>query len=177
MKEEWKPIKGYEGIYDISNYGQLYSHPRTTTKGGYTFGTNNTYLEFILSKNGKKEKKRLHILVYETFIGDIPKGYDVHHKDHNKHNNYVGNLELIEKRKHCIRHNKDRADAAKKSLSKTVLQYTINMELVAEYPSTIEAARKTGFQQRNISKACNGKIKIYKGFIWKYKNISDSLAA
>ena len=119
----------------------------------------------------------MHILVYETFIGDIPKGYDVHHKDHNKHNNYVGNLELIEKRKHCIRHNKDRAEAARNVLSKKVIQFTLNNEFIAEYPSTIEAARQTGFNQRNISKACNGKLKTYKGYVWKFKNITDTLAA
>lgn len=35
MEEVWKPIKGYEGIYEVSNFGRLYSYPRNTTKGGY----------------------------------------------------------------------------------------------------------------------------------------------
>lgn len=178
MKEIWRDIKGYEGYYKISNYGQLYSYPRRRTKGGYTYGTNSHYyLEFTLSKKGVKERKRMHILVYETFVGPVPKGYQIHHKNHIRTDNRLDNLELIEKRKHSILHNSDRAEGAKNSLSKPVLQYTLEGEFVAEYPSTIEAARQTNICQQNISRCCTGKHKTAGGFIWKFKNITDSLAA
>lgn len=97
MKEEWKWIEGYEGRYTISNKGRLKSYLSDkygkilsqTNRFGWYFTVN------LKDENGKMSTKRIHVLVAEHFIGKIPKGYHVHHKDGNKQNNVVTNLEII----------------------------------------------------------------------------------
>jgi hypothetical protein len=90
--EVFKKIKGYEGRYEISNQGRIKSITRNVIikpqldRGGY--------LRVCLFKDGKKTTKKVHRLVSEVFIGDI-EGMTVNHKDFNKQNNRVSNLELI----------------------------------------------------------------------------------
>ena len=117
---------------------------------------------------------------------DIPKGYDVHHIDHNTLNNSIYNLELIESFKHMSEHKKGKTlseETRKKisesnkgkifskehirKLSKQVMQLTLEGELVKIWDSTRECYRN-GFDNGNISKCCNGKQKTAYGFIWKY---------
>lgn len=159
IKRNWKPLKGYEGIYDISDYGLIYSHPRKCAKGKYTYGGKHPkgYLVFHLPNN---KNKYIHILVYETFVGEVPNGYDVHHINHNRQDNRIENLELIEHKEHSIFHNKT---------EKHILQYTLNGEFLCEYSSTREAAQKTNSNYCHIINVCNGKRKTHNGFKWKYK--------
>lgn len=91
IKEEWKDIKGYEGLYQISNKGRVRStrnniilKPIISDKG---------YYRVDLSKNGNKDRVRIHRLVAQAFIPN-PNNYPViNHKDENKSNNCVSNLE------------------------------------------------------------------------------------
>lgn len=184
MEEVWKPIYGFEGMYDISNFGRLYSYPRNTTKGGYTYGNDSGkgYLHKNLWKNGKGTLKGMHKWVWLTFVGPIPEGYDVHHKDHNKHNNFVyvnedgsvdlekSNLELVPHNKHYIEHIED----IKNANCKPVLQYTLDGEFVAEYPSLTEAGKQIGISNNHICNCCNNKphYKTAGGYIWKYKEVA-----
>lgn len=167
IKQNWKPLKGYEGIYDISDYGLIYSHPRKGTKGGYSYGKPNkeNYLTMVFSKDGIETSQNIHIAVWETFVGEIPKGYDVHHINHNRQDNRLENLELIEHKEHSIIHISD----LKKALSKPILQFTLDGEFVAEYPSAMEAQRQTGFKNSYINKCLRGKLDKAYGYIWKYK--------
>lgn len=169
LERKWKPINGYEGLYDLRDDGLFYSYPRNTTKGGYSYGNyGKKYLHKTLYKNGKGTFKQAHQWVWITFVGQIPNGYDVHHINHNPIDNRIENLELIEKDKHQKMHNKDRI----KKTIKTVLQYTLDNKFVAEYPSTREAERQTGINQAHISMVCNGKRKSSGNFIWKYKEVA-----
>ena len=97
MQEEWKWIKGYEGLYQISNLGNLKSFLKD--KDGYfrsNVDKNGWYLTVNLYDELRRMKTyRIHRLVAEAFIGEIPKGYHVHHKDGNKQNNNVNNLEWV----------------------------------------------------------------------------------
>lgn len=166
---EWRPIKGYEGLYDLRNDGLIYTYPRPHSKCGYTYGNKNPlgYMTKTLSKGKFKKLVLLHRLVWEVFVGPIPEGYDVHHINHNPSDNRLENLELIERKEHSIKHKTDRSEAAKKALSKPVLQYTLDGEFVAEYPSIAEASRETGIS--HISKCCNCKRKTAGSSIWRYK--------
>lgn len=164
MEEIWKPIKGYEGVYAISNHGRIYSYPREGTKGGFTFGNNvGNYLGFTINK----KTKYVHILVYETFVGTIPKGYQINHKDENKHNNCVWNLETITPSQNVNYGKRNEKDAEHKI--KPIEQYTVNGEFVYEYKGSRDAERKTGISQSNICKCCKGKVKTAGGYVWKYK--------
>lgn len=89
MKEKWKEIKGYEGKYWISNYGRLKNKeqimkPMVSTNG---------YLIACLWKNNIQKKIVLHRLVAEAFIPNQNQYSDINHKDENKENNKIDNLE------------------------------------------------------------------------------------
>lgn len=65
--------------------------------------------------------KRLHRYVYEKTIGEIPKGYDIHHKDHNKNNNEPDNLELLTRSEHLKRHAAEMTEAERKRRTQNIL--------------------------------------------------------
>ena len=97
--EKWKPIKGYEGLYEISDLGRVKSLPKlsgnccrkeiilknNTTKDGYHYVT--------LAKNNKQRSVRVHRLVAASFIPNPDSKETVNHKDGIKLNNHVHNLE------------------------------------------------------------------------------------
>ena len=93
--EIFKDVKGYEGYYEISNLGRVRS---TSYKGKRILKpaiTKNGYLNVVFCINQKKEHKLIHRLVAETFIPNINNYSTVNHKDENKLNNCVENLEWL----------------------------------------------------------------------------------
>ena len=95
MAEVWKDVVGYEGLYQVSNLGRLKSAPRPRTKGGLLKPQYDRkgYLTFGLCKNGKSKMAKIHRLVAEAFIPNPGKLPEVNHKDEQKDNNCVENLE------------------------------------------------------------------------------------
>ena len=92
IKEVWKDCKGYEGLYQVSNYGRVWS-----VKGQryFTGSVNNRgyYATTLTAKNGKRKTEMIHRLVALAFLNN-PNNYpQVNHKDENKLNNCVDNLE------------------------------------------------------------------------------------
>ena len=101
--EQWKPVNGYEGIYEVSSHGRVRSLDRTVTysdgrvrrfKGKVLRATLNPdgYPFVNLCTQGKKEKRYVHSLVTESFIGARPEGMEVCHNDGNPANNHLDNL-------------------------------------------------------------------------------------
>ena len=108
--EEWRDIKGYEGLYQVSNEGRVKSLDRIVTansRWGKTrkmmfkgrdvkqFIGENGYFKVSLCKNGKPISKDVHRLVYEAFNGKILDNMQVNHIDENKTNNTLSNLNLL----------------------------------------------------------------------------------
>lgn len=100
MEEIWKDIKGYEGLYQVSNLGRVRSffnsrtHKLTDTPVLRTPGNLRAgYLNLILCKNGKRKTVMIHRVVAETFIPNPDNKRTVNHIDGNKTNNRVDNLE------------------------------------------------------------------------------------
>jgi len=179
---EWRTVKGFEGVYELRNDGLIHSFPRQGCRGGYSYGNDSrNYLHFMLNGNGQKRQVYAHRLVWETFVGDIPQGYDIHHKNGNTKDNRVDNLELIDLHTHRSDHKKETYHLIKDKLqkaqiekcSKQVLQYTLDGQFVAEYPSVREAERSTNIDSSCIAKCCNGKRKSAGGSIWKYKETAS----
>jgi hypothetical protein len=97
--ECWKPVVGYEGVYEVSNHGRV---KRVVGGVGATVGrilkgklTFDGYHVVKLRKGGKERNWRVHRLVAAAFIGKIPEGHDVNHINGCKQTNHVGNLEIL----------------------------------------------------------------------------------
>ena len=191
MKEIYKDVKGYEGLYQVSNLGnikglkrqiQVYKNRYRTvpekimTKEIDTSG----YLVCNLSINGIRRKKKIHRLVAIAFIPNPQNKPQINHKDGVKSNNKVTNLEWCtskENMNHAVKSGLKKATWLGKGgpdhfLSKQVEKYDLNMNYICDYPSVTIAAKKMGIHAGNISKAARGIKKTCSGFIWKYKKIN-----
>lgn len=94
MEEVWKPAKGFERKFEVSNLGGIRVKD---SSGGYKLHIKNQKLYFYISTtiNGKNRNFQLHRIIYETFVGKIPEKHIIHHIDGNKQNNAVSNLQLL----------------------------------------------------------------------------------
>lgn len=151
--EIWKDVKGYECLYQVSNFGNIKRDNKILNPGKNQDG----YSMVCLCKDGNQKIKLVHRLVAQAFIPN-PNNYpQVNHKDENKSNNTVDNLEWC-----SIQYNQEYSNA------KEVLQYNLKGELVRKYSSLSKAAKETGYSESMISRAArNGKM--YKNFNWEYK--------
>jgi len=102
MKEEWRPILGYEGIYDASNIGNIMRiKPEKNTFAGRIMQQSNDrygYPHVKLCKGGKAKGYGVHTLIIGAFVGPCPEGEQVNHIDGDKTNNNVENLEYVTQR-------------------------------------------------------------------------------
>lgn len=181
MEEKWKDIKNYEGLYQVSNLGRVRSlnHIRKNgksennvyiTKGRILKAAiqNVGYMFVVLSKNGKTKGYRVHRLVAEAFIPN-PNNYKcVNHKDENKQNNCVNNLEWCTHEYNNNYGTKPMKIA--KGNSKKVNQYDLDGNFIKQWESLMEAERYLKIKKSHvgISACCKGKIKTSYGYRWKY---------
>ena len=175
MIEIFKDIKGYEGLYQVSDWGRVKSlitdkNRRKRILKQHNRG--NGYIFVVLTNNEHQSKNiSVHRLVAETFLPNPENLPEVNHIDENKENNRVDNLEWCD---HTYNINYgNRTKKASESnlngkLSKPILQYTKDGELVREWESQSEAQRN-GFNQGAIGACCRGEKRQYKGYIWKFK--------
>ena len=174
MTEEiWCPIKGYEGLYEVSDKGRVKSLKFGKERILKLIRDQNGYLLINLYKNGEMKTYRIHSIVAKTFIPNPDNLPEVNHKDEDKTNNSVINLEWCDQKYNCNYGTRIKRISEKMTngkLSKPVLQYTKSGELVREWKSATDVERNLGYFGTNISSCCNGKIKSAYGFIWKYKD-------
>lgn len=181
--EEWKDCKGFEGFYQVSNEGRVrsmavWSHKyqkvlkRKTPHLNSIETTKDGYKRVLLCLYGVHHHCAVHRLVAQAFIENPHNLPCINHKDENPSNNCVDNLEWC-----TYKYNSNYGTLPKRIserqinnpvLSRVVLQYTLNGEFVASYPSIREAERITGIDNTMISRVCRGKSKFAKGYVWKY---------
>ena len=165
-KEYWKPVVGYEGHYQISNFGRVksikFGKEIILKQHKDKFG----YLYVDLYKNNIKKKYKVHRLVAEAFLPNPYNLLQVNHRDENKLNNNVDNLEWCTN-EYNINYG-TRTERVSKKLSKPVLQFTLDGEFIREWASAMECKRN-GYNQGDVTLCCQGKRKTHNGFIWKYK--------
>lgn len=175
--EIWRPVTGYENLYEVSNLGRVKSVERYDSmcrlwkckilKPIIVSG----YNRIVLSKNGIKKQYSVHRLVAQAFIPNHDNLPVINHINEVKTDNRVENLEWVTHKENLEysgnieKWNKSGIESKKKP----VIQLTKNNEFVAEYESTMESARKTGINQRCISGCCLGKLKSAGGYKWKFK--------
>ena len=183
MKEIWKDIKDYEGHYQVSNLSRVRSldryikgkgHSLQFKKGRILKPTKDRYgyLQVTLCKNNIKKEYKVHRLVAEAFIDNPDNLPQVNHRDENKLNNNVDNLEWC-----SAKYNTNYGTGIErraKSRQIPIIQYTLDGEFVREWDSAIQAEREGGFSNSHIISVCKGKRPHHKGYIWRYKNPSDN---
>lgn len=170
LNEIWKDIPDYEGKYQGSNYGRIKSlnYNRTGKEQILKLTKNkNGYLMVGLSNHNVCKLYYVHRLIWTTFNGAIPEGYEINHKSECKTDNRLDNLELVTRKEN--NNWGTRNERVAKALSKSVFQYDLNGNLIKEFKSTIEIERELGYSHSNIGKCCLGIFKQFHGFIWKYK--------
>ena len=178
--EIWKDIEGYEGLYQVSNLGRVKSLARKT---GNQYNKENIlskertrkgYYRVQLTKNKEHKHYPIHRLVAIAFIPNPDNLPCVNHKDENKGNNCVWNLEWCSKKYNNIYGSRIKAIANKLTgrtntkSSKTVLQYDRQGNLIQKWPSTAEIQRQLGIPSAHISMCCHNKIKTARGYVWRY---------
>ncbi len=90
--EEWRNVVGFEGIYQISNYGNVRSIKTNLAKKVTTLKSGDIRPFVNLHKNGKQKMMRIHKMVMEAFVGMRPQGMECCHNDGNPQNNHLSNL-------------------------------------------------------------------------------------
>lgn len=166
MHEIWKDIKGYNGKYQVSNLGNVKSFARkkehilipTSTRGYLTVG--------LINQNHECKKYLIHRLVAEAFIPNPNNYKEVNHKDENKTNNNVNNLEW------CTRaYNMSYGTARVRqgiSFGNPVKQLVKNDVVIAWYCSANMAGMLTGIDTSSIIACCRGRREFAGGYMWEY---------
>lgn len=166
MEEIWKDIEGYEGLYQVSNLGRVRNKHNKILR--YRI-SNCGYYRYALCKDGKYKYLSIHRLVAEAFIPNPDNLPCVNHKDENKKNNFVDNLEWCTSAYNNIYGTRRKRMAVK--LYKPVFQYTLDGEFIKEWNSLKEINETLGFYYQSIGKVCKG-LKGYKtayGYVWRFK--------
>ena len=160
MNEIWAYILDSQE-YQVSNYGNVRHITNKKIHYYLLHKDSGGYLQVMINRNGKTKAYLVHRLVAQTFIPNPNNYKEINHKDENKTNNRVDNLEWC-----------DRKYNNNYSLSKAVIQYDKNNNKIAEYKSIKEASKQTGIKNTSISQCCR-KVIHYNtagGYIWKFKN-------
>lgn len=161
--EEFREVVGFEGLYEVSNLGKVRNiktgrilKPWRCTSG---------YLEVYLVNNGKYVKL-IHRLVAQAFLPNPQNLPQVNHKDEDKTNNTVDNLEWCTSQYNANYGNRNKKVAERLSLP--ILQLDLKGNFIKEFPSIRQAMRDTGVN--NIPFVLSGRYNQSGGYLWKYKN-------
>ena len=173
--EIWKDIPGYENLYQISNLGNVRSLRFNKIKPLKKILDRYGYLVVRLTKDKVGKWYKVHRLVAKAFLSDYSEELQVNHKNENKTDNSVENLEM------CTNYYNANYGSRRTLLLKPVIQFSLDGAFIREWISAKEVERVLGLNSRGIYKCCKGFMKDKRsgifypvhqayGFKWKYKN-------
>lgn len=166
MTEIWKDINGYDGDYSVSTYGRVKSKKsgvdhilsQTQATGGYLY--------VWLSKDGKVSSRRVHRLVAMAFIPNPNSNPQVNHKDENRRNNHVENLEWCSPLYNANYGLRGKRISDRKN--KAVAQISVDTgAVIRTFKSGKEAAEVLGLLVEKINACCRGERQTHGGYRWK----------
>ena len=178
--EIWKPIEGYNDLYEVSNMGRVRSKYRCGEKK-YINGSikmykrkgtilkphlSNGYYCVPLYDGIKEHNKSIHRLVARYFCNGYKKGLVVNHKDENRLNNRADNLEWC-----TVQYNSTYGSAIDKVAKSKMIKvgmYDNQWNLISTFDSIQDAAKQTGHDRNSISSWCRGKVKCSFHYKWKF---------
>ena len=176
MEEIFKDIEGYEQLYQISNLGRVKSlgngGSNSKEKVLKPAKLKNNYLQVVLSKQGKLKHHLVHRLVAQAFLDNPNNLPEVNHRDEDKTNNCIENLEWCDTKYNINYGTRNKRVCEKNKISQkndiNKSKQVLCVETGKIYPSTRDVARQLGFSQGNISNVCNGIRKTAYKFHWCY---------
>lgn len=161
-----KDIKGYEGLYAITEDGQVWSYRRKIFRK--LSKSKDGYVRVSLNKDGKVFTIEIHKLVAQAYIPNPEGKPQVNHKDEDKTNNCVDNLEWVSVKENA-NHGTRNERVRKARIGKTIKRRKVYcVELDKQFNSQAEAVRETGISQTCLSCALNGKRLTAGGYHWRY---------
>lgn len=177
--EIWKDIKGYEGLYQVSNFGEVKSLDRIVKNGNCNMfikgrklkqATSTTgYSIAAIQKNGKQQMKKVHRLVLSAFISNPLNKKCVNHINGIKKDNILHNLEWV-----TYKENTKHAILTGLTNDKKPISQIKDGLIIATFNSLSEASKKTNIQMSNISYCCSGARKNAGGYQWEYNKMEVS---
>jgi hypothetical protein len=176
MKKIWKDVVGYEGLYRVSNYGDIFAYSRLIIQAnGVERNTESRlltpqlhptgYVHIILvSEEGVRKQRTIHSIVADAFLGECPEGYEVDHKNDLRSDNRASNLQYLTHRDNCATPYHWRGTNQETS-KRPVLRIGKTRK---RFPSVLAASRHMGCNSGSITSACQGILATFKGFRWQY---------
>lgn len=161
MIEIWKDIEGYDGLYQVSNFGQVKRGNKLLHLNTNTYG----YKHITLCKNGVRRTSAVHTLVASAFIENPNKKPQINHKDGNKSNNSAENLEWVtQKENNC------HAITTRLKKTKVLLMFDNENNLIRKFFNRMEIEEyfKRRICHDLITRCCNKQRKTAYGFVWRY---------
>lgn len=169
----WEDVIGFEGLYKVNENGQVMSCKTGRIKA--TKKNNRDYTQIHLYKDGHDHMKLVHRVVADAFIPNPNQYKQINHKDEDKNNNHVSNLEWCTNlyNRHYgtgYQRSVEKHDYQKiaDSIRRTVVQMAADWSEIKTWHGVMTAARATGVGEANIRRCCYGKSHTAGGYRWKY---------
>ena len=184
IEEIWRPVRGYEGLYEVSNFSRVkaLARHRVVRRKNKVFTqyfeekilmpqlSSNGRYQFSLAKDGKQKSIARAVIVAKAWVDGYQEGYEVNHKDENGQNDSIENLEWCS-HLYNMRYGTRTERAIKHMIAKKGKRVVAKLksgEIVEVFNTIADACRKYGCASTNVSKCCSGKIKSLLGMKWEY---------
>lgn len=177
MQEIWKPIDGYEGLYEVSNHGNVRSLDRyvmdkgnpSLRKGRLISACDNGhgYKYVTLYKDGKQKHKHVHRLVAEAFVDNPNNLNEVNHLDFDKSNNVSTNLEWCS-RQYNMHHALINGKLSNEQNYIPIAKINLDGFVIDKFDSIVDAAESVSGVPQNIGHCCRHTVMSMYGYYWEY---------
>lgn len=197
--EEWRPIVGFEGLYEVSSLGRIKALSKTVTRKSISYKlkekilkpqpSGNGYLKICLHNNGRKKFLFVHRLVAEAFLPNPKNKPCIDHINTIRDDNRVNNLKWCTQKENCnnpitvhkmsestkkvdkVKINKLLQDRSCQNASKMVYQYDLDGNYIRSFNSVIEAAIELNVPTKSLVAECNRRQHHFLGYLWYYDKL------